>query len=447
VKVIHVNFSGTKGGAAIAASRLHYALKKQGCNSEVWCVREAGSDVSVHCVKNVAWQKLDSLKNIISQRLLRWLKIGDARSVNIFPSQLVYQLNGSDADIIHLHWVNAEMISIAQLARLKKPVVWTLHDMWPFCGAEHYTMDRRYVEGYRRTEGRGQGAEDSGQISKSGNEKLETGYLKGAKAETNSQTPMPNAKGPVPDPRFDLDRWVFRRKQKHWRDWKPHIVTCSHWLGDCARESVLFNDLFVQTIPNCLDLDLFKSMNQMACRKRFGLPTDKQLILFGAASPSDRRKGGDLLEAALKKLQLDGAELVVFGAAQGPQLAGLTTHWLGSFSEQEDLAQLYNAADLMCVPSRQDNLPNTIAEALSCGTPVVAFEIGGIPDMVDHKINGYLAKPFDTSDFAKGIGWIMGTERDSLPQKAREKAEQLFDPVRVAQCYNEVYSEALMRGH
>ncbi len=414
MKVLHITFQNV-GGAGIAAHRLSEGLKKAGVDSSVLVCRFHGENDSI--IKLSPFSRfLARLHSSLAYRGLHWLKMNreEVRSVNLLPSPVMRRIKELKPDIVNLHWVNAEMLSIRQLGKLNIPTVWTLHDMWPFCGAEHYTMGDRYERGYSR-------------------KNFDSHPLK-----------------------FDVDRWVFRRKQKAWKNWQPHIVTPSNWLADCARKSVLFKNLQIKTIPNCLDLNMFRPLEPQAARKKFGLPLDKKLILFGAFSPSDPRKGGDLLEDALNQVSKDktfrDVELVVFGADSGPDIAGIRTHWLGSFSDEETLAQLYSAVDLFAAPSRQDNLPNTVAEAIACGTPVVAFNIGGMPDMVEHQQNGWLACSFDVDDYASGLTWVLSNSEvmgnsealSGIIQNARNKACDLFDESSVAAGYMQCYLSMLM---
>jgi len=413
MKVVHVNFSGRRGGAAIAALRLHKALLNSDVISEFWCAREPAAAPGALCLKNRLYQKMDSAKCIFSLKINRWFQIGSQRSFNFLPSMLLHHLNTSDADVVHLHWINAEMISIAQLAKIKKPVVWTFHDMWPFCGAEHYTDDNRYVTGYQSSEFRVQSSE-------------------------------PKANGLKSKAFFDLDRWVFRRKQKHWKNWKPHPVCVSHWEADCVRQSVLFKKLTTEAIPNCLDLNIFKPMDRVATRKKFNLPMGKKLILFGAFNPSDQRKGGDLLAAALDRVKTEDVELVVFGATHREQVFKLSTRWMGSVKGETEMAALYNACDLVCVPSRMESFGQTASEPLACGVPVVAFKTTGLIDIIDHQQNGWLAAPFDPAELCRGIEWVLQyKDPESLRVAARRKAERCFDGQRVAAQYMNVYNETL----
>ncbi len=427
MKVLHLNYYNF-GGAGIAATRLNQALVESGVDSTLLVCRKQGDPAFVN--EASSFQKgLAQIRNSLSYRGLKRLGFiqNEIKSVNILPSGIIRVINDMNPDVVHLHWINAEMLSIAQLARIKQPVVWTLHDMWPFCGAEHYTTSTRYISGYQKSGVSGRGAEAGGQ---------------------KTDRELPDASSLRPEAFFDLDRWTFLRKQKHWKAWHPHVVTPSRWLAECARQSVLFKNLSVEAIPNCLNLKVFKPLDRAEAKNRFGLPLDKKLILFGAYSPMDIRKGGDLLEAALKQGVDKNWELVVFGASKGEQVAGLKTHWLGSFSDEDDLAKLYNATDLFAAPSRQDNLPNTCVEAQACGVPVVAFNIGGLSDIVEHETTGFLARPFDTRHLMEGICQVFAQDRhaaEAMRKKARENAEKKFSMAEVASQYSTIYNEVLGR--
>ena len=298
--------------------------------------------------------------------------------------------------------------AITDISRIEKPVVWTLHDMWAFCGAEHYTDDIRWREGYRRDN------------------------------------------RPVLEARFDLNRWTWQRKRKHWR--RPmHIVTPSRWLADCVRESALMRDWPVTVVANPIDTKRWQPLEQRLARGLLGLPADVPLLLFGAMEGGrDPRKGFDLLTHALKHLRnaprARGLELVVFGqlAPQSPPPLGFPIHFTGHMYDDFSLCALYSAADALAVPSRQEAFGQTASEAHACGTPVIAFDIGGLPDIVGHEHTGYLAKAYDTQDLARGIVWVLG-QRDAgrLGEQARERAVTRFAYPVVAKQYQEVYAQAL----
>jgi glycosyltransferase involved in cell wall biosynthesis len=283
--------------------------------------------------------------------------------------------------------------------------------MWAFCGAEHYVGEcRRYIDGY----------------------------------DSNNR--------PTGESGFDINRWVWNRKKKVWKNLKNiTIVTPSRWLAECAKTSVLFKGYRVEVIPNGIDTDIFKPMDKELARKKLNLPFDKKLILFGAMNAmSDLRKGFKYLEEALKNIKFEkkkDIEIVVFGSANSGDNNELLfpAHYLGNINDDKVLSMVYSAADVMVIPSIEDNLPNIIMESISCGTPCVGFNLGGIPDMIDHKVNGYLAKPLDSVDLAKGIEWILEDDARllELSKNARIKVLEIFDMDIVARKYLSLYREII----
>jgi len=402
MKVFQLNYSDINGGAARAAYRIHHALLGSGIDSQMLVNVAVSGNWTVQGPAS-KWDKLSArLRPQIVGPLRRSLRTGNPiiHSPAILPSRWPAKLTASDADVIHLHWVAGEMLSIRDIGRLKKPVVWTLHDMWAFCGAEHYTDDHRWREGYRPDN--------------------RPGYESG----------------------FDLNRWTWNRKRKHWR--RPmHIVAPSNWLANCVRESALMRDWPVTVVPNPIDTGRWQPLDQALARSLLGLPADVPLLLFGAMGGGrDPRKGFDLLLAALAHLRAerDDLHLVVFGqlAPRQPPDLGFPIHYTGHLHDELSLRALYSAADLLVVPSRHDNLPNTGVEAHACGTPVVAFNIGGLPDIVHHLRTGYLAHACDTRDLADGIQWVLRTGQ-SLRGNARQRAVEGFAYPVVAQQYRRVY--------
>jgi glycosyltransferase involved in cell wall biosynthesis len=326
---------------------------------------------------------------------------------------LVDELNTCDADILNLHWIS-EMLSVKDIGRLKKPIVWTLHDMWAFCGGEHYAPDdaaARFRQGYR------------------------------------ANNRPPGERGP------DLNRQTWKAKRRAWARQCFTIICPSRWLADCARHSVLFADAAVHVIPYPLDTDkTWRPIPREVACVALSLPPDKKLILMGAeGGVADPRKGGDLLHDALALVaarQSGDVELMIYGQEQpqGENTWPCPVHWLGVVRDDRVLALAYSAADMMVMPSRQDNLPNTAVEAQACGTPVVAFDIGGLPDIVIHRVSGWLAKAFDTVDMAEGILWVLGDSKrwQGLSRTAREKAVERFSPGVIAEQYGRVYEQVLV---
>ena len=251
------------------------------------------------------------------------------------------------------------MISIEQIGKINKPIIWTLHDMWPFCGAEHYTLNFRWRDSYSY------------------------------------------ANKPSNESRFDLNRLVWQRKINSWH-FNPTIIAPSKWMASCAEQSILFSNKNIYTIPNCIDTSFWSPIPKSEAKSILGIENDKKLILFGAfGGHLDPRKGFDLLVAALGRISqlenIDQLRLMTFGSTKHTIISelGIQFKSLGHLSDDISLKVAYSAADVFVVPSRMDNLPNTVIEAQSCGTPVVAFDVGGLPDIIVHNQTGYLAKAFD----------------------------------------------------
>jgi glycosyltransferase involved in cell wall biosynthesis len=243
---------------------------------------------------------------------------------------------------------------------------------------------------------------------------------------------------------FDLSRLTWHRKAHHWDDLDLTVVAPSTWLADQARRSSLFGDKRIEVIPNALDTNIYRPRDPALGRDFFDLPEDKQLVLFGAVDPmGDDRKGADLLQEALQSLSgdLEDVELVVFGATEpeNPPDFGFPTHYVGYLHDDPSLVLLYNAADVMVVPSRYEGFGQTVSESLACGTPVVAFDATGPKDIVDHKQTGYLAEPYDPAALATGVEWVLASERDLLADTARERAVDRYTQDSVVKQYFDLY--------
>jgi glycosyltransferase involved in cell wall biosynthesis len=405
MKVLALSFSDLDGGAARACYRLHTSLRDVGIDSEIWVNSVKSRDPSVHGPIGKWAKAMALLRPRLATPLRRMLHTDNPiiHSPAVVPSRWPERLNASEADVVHLHWVQGEMLSINDIARIRKPIVWTLHDMWAFCGAEHYTTDLRWRDGYLR---------DNRPDHESG---------------------------------FDLNRWTWERKRMQWSI-PMHIVCPSQWLAGCVRASALMHDWPVSFIPNPIDFNRWRPIAPSLARQLMHLPQDCPLLLFGAMGGGrDVRKGHDLLLAALVILRsepsLRNLRVVVFGqhAPDPPLNLDFPVHYAGHLDDDFSLRALYSAADVMVIPSRQDNLPNTGLEAQACGTPVVAFNTGGLADIVEHRITGALATPFEPESLAAEIRWVL-EDRQRLGQlSANARAKRLSSPERVAQLYTEVY--------
>lgn len=405
--------SDGRGGAYAAAYRLHRGLLQIGVDSTLLVNDKTLDDPTVLSPTGKLSKGWAKLIPSLDQSLLVFYSQRDRLpySLQWVPDQLVAKLRPISPDIINLHWINGGFLQIETLAKFQQPMVWTLHDMWPFTGGCHYSGDcDRYLQSC------------------------------GACPQLGSHQA------------WDLSHWIWKRKAKAWKNLNLTLVTPSRWLADCAKKSSLFQDLRIEVIPNGLDIHKFKPIDRKIARELLGLPLDRQLILFGAMSASsDRRKGFHLLLPALEKLgqsQLHKQiELVVFGTSQpqDPPDLRLKIHYLGRINDDLGLSLVYSAADVFVAPSIQDNLPNTVMEALACGTPCVAFNIGGMSDMIEHEQNGYLAVPFDINDLAHGVSEVLGNEEryPKLRDRARRKVEEEFRLELQARQYLTLYEELI----
>lgn len=408
-------FSGDKfGGAGRAAHRMHHALNKY---TDINC------ELTVPSILN-AGHGIQQLENRTKERVLSTIRPGldrlplkllrDPENTLRSPAWLsavsADEINAGDADIIHLHWTCAGFLSIKQIGRIKKPIVWSMHDMWAFCGAEHLASD-------------------------SSSARWRNAYGSTGRPETERG--------------FDVDKWAWHLKRKAWKN-PMQITTPSCWLTNCVANSSLMKSWDVTTIPNTLDTELYKPQNKLFAREVFRLPADKKLILFGAfMGTALHHKGWDLLHAALQSLsaELQNAEVVIFGQhkPERPPELHMKAHWMGHIFDDTSLAMLYSAADVTVVPSRIESFGQTASESMACGCPVVAFDTTGLKDVVIHMKTGYLAKAFDPIDLADGIRLLVDDEslHKTLAKNSRERAVNLWSMQTVAPQLQNLYERTI----
>ncbi len=399
MKVLLLSTFATVGGASRAASRLLEGLNTSGIKAQMFVQEKIGTNKAVSVTPRSRYsQVLVKLRNLIDLQPLYSLYPRRKRvpfSIHWLPGPYVSAINEMKPDIINLHWISGGFLNIGAVKALRFPMVWTLHDMWPFTGGCHY----------------------SGQC-------LEF-IRKCGKCPVLASSHA-----------WDLSRWNWRRKYRAWRYLNLTIVTPSKWLAEQARASSLFADRRIEVIPNGLDCRTFRPLDKENARKILGIPQDKKVVLFGCQDVRlDARKGFALLRDSIEKLKSSpvyrSIEFVVFGTSNAPEgsLLGFGPRFLGYLNDDTSLAMAYSAADLFVAPSLQDNLPNTVMESLACGTPCIAFNIGGMADMIEHKKCGYLAEAFHTGDFAKGILWALADNERwcGLSERARQKALTEFD--------------------
>jgi glycosyltransferase involved in cell wall biosynthesis len=413
MKVAILSTSDVNGGAARAAYRLHQGLQSISVDSQMLVQDKLTNDRAVIAPSTRLEECIARMRVTFDALPLKFYRQREDTTFSLqwLPDRTVSKIVQLKPDIINLHWTGEALIQIETIAKFNQPLVWTLHDMWAFTGGCHYTQDcDRYTASC------------------------------GACPQLHSSKDR------------DLSRWVWQRKAKAWKAQNLTFVALSSWLAKCASSSSLFKDLGVELIPNGLDTTKYRPINRQVARELLNLPQDKHLVLFGSLkATSDKRKGFHLLHPALQDLSQSGwqeqLELVIFGASEpeNPPDFGFKTHYLGTLSDDLSLALVYSAADVFVLPSTQENLANTVMEAIACGTPCVTFNIGGMPDMIEHQKNGYLAQPYEIEDLAQGIAWVIeSADRHlKLSHRAREKAQQEFTLEIQSHRYLSLFSEIL----
>jgi glycosyltransferase involved in cell wall biosynthesis len=279
--------------------------------------------------------------------------------------------------------------------------------MWAFCGTEHIA----------------------------GHEEWKSGY-------------MLNARNALTLSRW-IDRGIFKLKRRKWKNF--NIVVPSNWLKNCAEESLLFGQMRISTIPNALDLNLWRPKDKSVARDILGLPKNATLILFSAVNLCDANKGYLLLIEALKKVDLEESTTLVLvgGGSIDKKNLQINVIQLGHLADDISLSLVYSAVDMVVVPSRIESFGQVAAEAHACGTPVVCFKTSGLIDIVDHMQTGYLATPYCTQDLAKGIEWVLSDQLqyEILCINARQKAEQHWSYQVVGKRYKKLCDQILNGKH
>jgi len=417
MKVILVGKSTNVGGAAIATYRLMEVLRERGVDVKM-LVQEGKEDVAVFPTTRSILKKWVNFARFTFERLLflRHEKSKDIRflfSLANTGESLARNKLIREADIIHLHWVNAGFLSLSSLRELLdlgKPVVWTFHDMWPFTGGCHYALDC------------GEYTRECGQCP----------YLKKP------------GKG-------DLSHRIWRKKEKLFKHNQLNVITPSKWLNECVRASSLLHHMEVDTIHNPVNHELFRPVDREEACGNLGLDPSRKYILFGAATMKSVLKGFNYFLEAIGILtgELDpvnDVEILLFGKTREDvsQLFPLKTRNIAFVQSVQTLVELYSAAQLFVIPSLQDNLPNTIIESMLCGTPVVGFRTGGIPEMIDHKANGYLANYKSATDLAEGMKWILSSDAyEQLSLDTRDSVLKRFSKDRSVDMHLELYRKLI----
>lgn len=409
MNIAHFNTYDFNSGAAIAALRLHNELLNQKVNSLFVVNRKTIDNDSIITLgsNNILGRIKRHYSLPIDQFLLNFYKINKNKtpwSNNLLRTNLAFEHNGLVPDIYHFHWINHGFIGIQSFSKVSKPIIWTIHDSWAFTGGCHLPYD---CIRYRDNCG-----------------KCPLLYSKKYK---------------------DLSYYILKKKQKHFKISDLVIVSPSTWLGACAKQSSLFKENRIEVIPNGVNTNIFKPLNKELAREILGIPRNRKVILFGAFSAtSDDNKGSQYIRqifSNLRKHTSEEYELLVFGSNKANIDFGYKTNYVGVLKDVLSLVILYSCADVFILPSKSENLPNTIIEAMSCGVPAIAFNVGGISDIIDDKINGYLIDPFNLELFADSLFNILKDDncQQLFSNNARVKVLENFDIECTAKKYLLIY--------
>ncbi|MDC3203588.1 glycosyltransferase [Prochlorococcus sp. AH-716-B04] len=427
MKILHINYSDSIGGAARAAYRIHNSLnqkyKSTDFKSEMQVIHKSKDDPEIIIRRGFLSGKFSyKILSFLNKLLMINFK---TRNYTIHSTALIktnflrYRKDSKilKNKIIHLHWIG-NLISIEEIGKIKEPIVWTLHDQWPFCGAEHYS-DSEF---------------------ENSNERYKIGYK--------------NSNRPLYEKGIDINKKTWERKKNAWNN-QMNIICPSNWMANCVRESLLMSNWRIEVIPNPIDTKFWSPLEKNICRKNINLSTENIVILFGAIdSVGDKRKGSDLLQKSLfflKKMLSSELQskikLVVFGGRKKNIQTdfGFPLQFLGEINDDKILRNLYSAADIIVVPSRKESFGQIASEAQSCGIPVAAFRTSGLIDIVEHKKTGHLAEPFNESALAESIKWLIEDKNRLLKisENSRSRAQTLWDQKIIAKKYFDFYQKVL----
>lgn len=417
MKVLHLVSSDSLGGASKACLRIHNALLQNKVDSKL-LVLDKNSEIdrvySVYnsktgnyCKKYLYYKNRFEIKRIAVES--RGMFSLGRTGIDISKDSLVLE-----ADVLNFHWINNGFLSLKsldKLASLNKPIVWTLHDMWAFTGGCHYSGNCR---------------------------KYESGC---------GNCPILKESNP-----YDVSSEIIKNKQEIYGKLNITAAACSTWLRDIAKNSELFKNKDVINIPNPIETDIYKPLDKNKSKEKFSLDKKKKILLFAAMSINEKRKGFFKLKETLDYLSVKhpdskkNIQLLIMGKPDESLLNGLDFDYqtTGMLRDDKIIAEAYNAADLFIMPSLEDNLPNTVMESLACGTPVIAFNIGGIPDMVENGINGALIDNYSIEDFGDNIYSLIKTEAaEELGKNGRDKITKFFSYKVIGGKYLSLYHDLI----
>lgn len=398
MKILHINYSDIKGGAAIASNQLHNNLINNGINSKILVLDKNLTDLNIIGPNN----NFEILINNLRIKLARFFrrnflisKNQETFSFNIFNTNLLSKINNFDCDIIHLHWIGNEMISISQIKKINKPIVWSFHDMWPITSGYHYTEDLNFLN------------LDSKEMN-------------------------------------FFDKYLLKKKINN-LNFKMNILCYSQWMYELVKKSKIFKTSKIIKIPYGIDLNFWKKKDTYLAKKKLGLNTKEKVLLFGSTSGTNTRKGFQYLVEAINKLKNKDFTLIIAGNKPSI-IKKLNCDYIfyNNVDEPEKRRLIFAATDLTIMPSTLENFGLFALEAAACGVPSVIFEGTGTNDLIDHKLNGYVAKKENVEDLIRGIKWCLKDidRQNSLSEQIRKKAKN-FNQDTVLKKIIKLYSDVI----
>jgi glycosyltransferase involved in cell wall biosynthesis len=405
ISILHVNYHDTKGGAAIAVQRIHEAQKLSGINSKILVAEKLSTNQEIigpnSTFEEIKWQIFKSLNRKIEK--IQKKKKYDSNSFNILPNNFIKKINKIDCDIVNLHWIGNNLIPIRNISKINKPVVWTLHDMWPYTGSEHYTLTTRFIDGYKK-----------------------------------SNKPE-NLRG------FDIEKYCWELKKKHYPK-EMLVVPTSEWQLNNVKKSYLLKNLKTEKIALPINFDFWKPLDKTLSRKLLNIPIDKKIILIGSENLSHLRKGFHNIDRILKNINNKDVVVLSFGNNNKLLKSSDSIKYINLNeikANTSDLKIVYSASDLFIAPSIQESFGQTVLESASCCLPSVCFENNGFSEVIDHEVNGYLAKQNDIIDFSKGIDWSLKNLKRENMEENLINLKKKFSYQKVGDDYKKIYQKLL----
>lgn len=403
LKVLHLNYNDKKGGAAIAVNRIHECLKLNGVISKVLVAKKTDDDDDFIGPSST----IDEIKYKIFEALNRQIlklekKVNyDSNSYNLLPNNIIKLINTLDFDLINLHWIGNNFLRIKDIKRIQKPIIWTLHDMWPYCGSEHYSITSRFLDGYKK----------------------ENKVHKG----------------------LDFERYCWENKVKNYPK-KINVIATSDWQLENVKKSALFKNNKANKIGLPLDFNFWKPINKSTSRNILNISENKNVILIGSENINSKRKGyKNLIRMLELKKNINNLLILTFGENR-IETNIENINFKNIRPNSYDLRLIYSCADVYLSPSLQESFGQTSLESISCLTPVVCFDSTGTTEIIKHKLTGYISKENDYEDFYLGTKWVLENLKNKITLDRINYLKERFSYEHISKSYINLYENIIQKN-